>query len=127
GIALLGDYRCFPAGEIRYLRTTRLAHADDHRPRVDWAKDDIRAFVDGFLAHRFCDGRIGLGVGRNVVDLAAEDAAGSIDLLDRELDAVVEIVARRGAGPGQLHDPVKQYRALLRHRAERDTGENGKS
>lgn len=34
-ISLLCDYRRFAAGEIRDLRTPRLAHADDHRSRAD--------------------------------------------------------------------------------------------
>jgi len=46
--------------------------------------------------------RLRLGVVRRVFDRASEDAARGIDFLHRELHAVVEVAARRGAGTRQL-------------------------
>src|SRR6266576_1658208 len=94
---------------------------------MDRAKDDVCTLVDCLLRHRLCDSRVCLCVRRNIVDLATEDTAGCIDLLHRQLDAVVEVVTRSCPGSGQLHDAVEHYWALLGHRGERNACEDCKS
>src|SRR6185295_8597125 len=51
-----------------------------------------------------------------VLDLAAQDTAGRVDLLDRQLDAVVEIRPCRRAGARKLHQTYDSDRTLLRQR-----------
>jgi hypothetical protein len=53
---------------------------------------------------RLGDARVGLGVVERWLELLAEDAAGGVDLLDREVDAVLEVGARGGTRPRQLLD-----------------------
>ena len=82
----------------------RLGHADDDRAGEHRPHHDIGAVVDRLLRERLGDLRIRLRVAARVVDLAAQDAAGGVDLLDRELDAVVEVGAGRRAGARQLDE-----------------------
>ena len=63
-----------------------------HRP-----KHNIGFIVHSLLRQRLGHARVGLGVRRFVADLATQNAATGIDLLDRQLDAVVEVGAWRGA------------------------------
>ena len=64
--------------------------------------DDVSLVVDRLGGERLGDGGVGLRVGVLQHDLAAENAAGSVDLLGGELDAVLEVGARGGAGARQL-------------------------
>ena len=66
------------------------SHAENGHGRpalLDHLAHDARAF-----------GRLALGIAHHEFDLAAVQAAGRVDLLDGEFDAMLEVGARRGAG-----------------------------
>jgi len=125
-VALLGDRGRFPAGEVRHLGALRLGHAHqdgagEHRPH-----HHVGTVVDRLLRERLGDARVRLRVARRVLDLAAQDAALGVDLLDRELHAVVEVGAGRGTGAGQLDEPHDLDRGLRERRPDREREPEGR-
>src|SRR5690606_19387137 len=68
--------------------------------------DDRRNVVDGdeLLGRVERRGRAAAGILDDDVELAAEDAAGGVDLLHRQLDAAALVVADGGAGAGKRQD-----------------------
>ncbi len=114
GVALLRDRRGFAAGEIRDLRAPRLRHAHQDRTGEHRSHHDVSALVDRPHRERFRHLRLRLRVARSVFDLAAKDAAGGVDLLHRQLDAVIEVGAGRRAGARELHQAVDFHRLAVR-------------
>ena len=125
-VALLRDVGRLAAGEVGDFGFLGFGHADDDRAGEHRSHDDVRAVVDGLLRQRLRDARIGLRVERLQVDLASEDAAGRVDLLDRQLDAVVEVGAGGGAAAGQFDDVDDLDRAGLRGDGKRNGQRQGR-
>ena len=92
---------------------SRLGHADEDRAGEHRPHHDVGVLVDRLLRERLGDLRLRLRVAARVLDLAAEDAARGVDLLDRELHALVEIGARRRAAARQLDQPEHLDRPRL--------------
>ena len=89
-------------------------HAREHRPH-----HGIGVHLDRLLQGRLGHLRLGLGVEHDRLDLAPENAAGGVDLLERQQHAVVEIVAGDRSVAGQLD-------GVHHHRRERVLGPDGK-
>ncbi len=103
-IALLGDAGRFTAGEVGHFGAARLGHADHDGTGKHGAKNRKNVVVNGFLRQAFGNAGVALGVGGGGLDFFAENAAGGVDLLDGQLNAVFEVGARGGAAAGQLDD-----------------------
>src|SRR5205814_6110062 len=85
-----------------------------------------RFLVDRLLHLRARGAWIGLRIVLLELDLAAEDAALGVDLIDRHQGAVAEVGRRHRAGAGQFADEGEMQRTRLRERAARKgNGERG--
>ena len=104
GVALGGDGGCLAAGEIGHLGAAALGHADHDGAREHRAEDGEGVLVDGLLRQALGHARVALRVFGGVDNLAAQDTASGIDLLDGHLHPVLEHGARGGARAGQLDD-----------------------
>src|SRR3712207_8654134 len=68
----------------------------DRNTRVEVADDHLHAFGRELVGHRHALLRIGHVVADDHLKLLAVDAAGRVDVLDRLLDAVLELRAESG-------------------------------
>ena len=64
------------------------------------ADDEFHAFADELVGDRHAFLRVGAIVADEDLDLLPENAAGGVDVLDRLLDAVLELRAEGGAAAG---------------------------
>jgi hypothetical protein len=69
--------------------------------RVEMADDEFHAVADKLVGHRHAFLRVGAVVTDVELDLLSENAAGGVDILDRLLDAVLELRAEGGAAAGE--------------------------
>ena len=123
-VALLGDRRRLAAGEVGDLGALGLGHADHDRARERRADYREHVVVDGLLREALGDAGVRLRVGHQRLDLLAEDAAGGVDLLHRELDAVLRVGAGGRAGARQLLQHGDLDRLRVRGRGQRDAGKS---
>ncbi len=91
GMRLLGDGGRLAANDLRNLRLLGQQHAHQHRAREHRAENDVRIVVEHLLHLRARDAGVALGVEQLIIDLAAENAALGVDLLDRHQHAIAEI------------------------------------
>ncbi len=103
-IVLLRDRRGFAADDLRNLGLLGQHHVDQHRAGEHRTEDDVGLVVEHFLDLRARGAGVALGVEQRRFDLAAENAALGVDLVDRQQHAVAEIGAGDGAGAGQFED-----------------------
>src|SRR5262249_43467864 len=68
---------------------------------IEMAEDDFHAAADELVGDRSPFLRIGAIVADGKLILLSEDAAGGVDVLDRLLDAVLELRAEGGAAAGE--------------------------
>ena len=112
-----------PEGERILLRVGQLVDGADHQVRyagprqdrggceafagVDGSDDEVDLVAEGKLLGEIDRlGRIACRVTRQQLDLAAEDSAGGVDLLDGQLHAFVLGQRRGGQRPGQRRQPA---------------------
>src|SRR5262249_30944585 len=67
---------------------------------IEMADDEFDAIADEFVGDRDAFFRIGAIVADENLDFLSQNAAGGVDVLDRLLDAVLELRAEGGAAPG---------------------------
>ena len=102
GIALLRDGGGGGTGEVGDLGAPGLVHAHGDGAREDRADHGIGVHVHCLLRQGLGHARVGLGVEGGQLDLAAQNAAGGIDFFHRQLGAVFQVGADRGASARQL-------------------------
>ena len=103
-VSLLRDGRRLAADDLGNFGLLREQHVDQHRPREDGAENDEGLVVEHLLYLRARNARVALRVEQRRFDLAPENAALGVDLIDRQQHPVAEIGARHRAGAGQFEN-----------------------
>ena len=118
-VAHLRDLGGLRAGDLRDLGLLREQHVHLHRAGEHRAEDHVGVAVDRLLHLGARDARVALRVAHRRVDLALEDAALRVDLVDRHQRAVAEVGARHRAVARHLDHDRHEHRLLRLRRRTR--------
>ncbi|MHC2787773.1 hypothetical protein ACVMBZ_007014 [Bradyrhizobium liaoningense] len=103
-VALLRQLGGLATHDLRDAGLGGERRGDLHRAGIAGPEQHIGLGVERLLHLRAGDAGVGLRVGVGDLQLAAEHAALGVDLLDREVDAVLPVGSDGGAAAGQLGD-----------------------
>ena len=103
-VSLLRDGRRLAADNFGNFGLLREQHVDQHRPRENRSENDEGLVVEHLLYLRARNARVALGIEQGRLDLAPEDAALGVDLIDRQQHPVAEVGTRHRAGAGQFEN-----------------------
>ena len=103
-VAGLGQFGGFAAHDLGDAGFGGERRGDLHRTGIAGTEQHIGLAVERLLHLRAGDAGVGLRIGVGDFQLAAEHAALGVDLLDREIDAVLPVGADGGAAAGQFGD-----------------------
>ena len=101
-VAHLGELGRFAAHDLGDAGFGGERRGDLDRTGIAGAEQHVGIGVERLLHLGARDAGVGLRVGVGDDDLVAENAAGGVDLLDREVDAVLPVRADRRAAAGQF-------------------------
>src|SRR6266702_4746928 len=104
GVSLLRNVGGFGADDLRDFRLLRQRHVHLDRAGIDRPKHDIGIAVENLLDLGTRDARIALGIEMLGLDLAPEDAARLVDLVDRHRGAIPPVCSGHRARSGQFDD-----------------------